>query len=167
MLSKPAEEPMQIRLPSILLSSLLFTSLYGDDVHISPRFQTVYILEMANSFDQHLASRLTASRVLWVVLDPKSADAVLTDSLDDTFMSWMQRTYAPGSAPAAAPSETDAAASTLLRRTSSRGTVFLVDPRRRLVLWSAYEMPKDSSSAEADKTAARLTNELKLAFGKK
>jgi hypothetical protein len=156
-----------MRLFAILLSSILCAFLYGDDVHISPRFQTVYILEMANSFDQHLASRLTASRVIWVVLDPTSADAVLTESLDESFLSWMQRTYTPGRVTSAS----DGAASPLRRPSPlgepSRGTIFLVDPRRRLVLWSACERPRDSSSAEADRTAARLTNELKLAFGKK
>src|SRR6516225_4588241 len=126
-----------MRLFAILLSSILCAFLYGDDVHISPRFQTVYILEMANAFDQHLASRLTASRVLWVVLDPASADAVLTESLDDSFLSWMQRTYAPGRATPAS----DGAASAPRRPSAigepNRGTIFLVDPRRRLVLWSA------------------------------
>jgi hypothetical protein len=156
-----------MRLPAILLSATLCAFLYGDDARISPRFQTVYILEMANSFDQHLASRLTASRVLWVVLDPASADAVLTESLDESFLSWMQRTYAPAhGAPVS-----DAAASAPRRPSAigeqNRGTIFLVDPRRRLVLWSACERPKDTSSTEADRTAMRLTNELKLAFGKK
>jgi hypothetical protein len=136
-------------------------------MRISPRFQTVYILEMANSFDQHLASRLTAGHVLWVVLDPKNADAVITESLDDSFVSWMQRTFTP---PPGAPAE-ELSPSTL-RRTAvygerSRGTVFLVDPRKRIVLWSATEPRRDSSVAEADRAATRLTNGLKLAFGKK
>jgi hypothetical protein len=158
---------LKMRVLSFVLATTLSAFLYGDDVHISPRFQTVYILEMSNALDQHLASRLTATRVLWVVLDPASADAVLTESLDDSFQSWMRRTYAaaPG-APA-----TDASDATQ-RRTGSagdknQGTVFLVDPRRRIVLWSACELPKNSSAAEADRTAARLANELKLAFGKK
>jgi hypothetical protein len=151
---------------AILSSAILCALLYGDDVHISPRFQTVYIVEMPNSFDQHLASRLTASRVLWVVLDPASADAVLTDTLDESFLSWMQHTYT--GARAASASETPV--STLRRPLlgqQSRGTIFLVDPRRRLVLWSASERPKDTSAEEADRTAIRLTNELKIAFGKK
>ena len=151
----------------ILFSSILCAFLYGDDIHISPRFQTVYIREMANAFDQHLASRLTAGRVVWVVLDPASADAVLTESIDDDFLSWMQRTYAA----AAGASANDASGSTLRRPIipgePTRGTVFLVDPRRRLVLWSGCERPKDSSFAEADKTAIHLANALKLAFGKK
>jgi hypothetical protein len=141
--------------------------LYGQEARLSPRFQTVYILEMANSFDQHLASRLTAGRVLWVVLDPKSADAVITESLDENFVSWMQRTYPP----AAGASTNDASGSLIPRsagiRERSRGTVFLVDPRKRIVLWSACELRKDASTIEADRAAMRLANGLKTAFGRK
>ncbi len=150
----------------ISLGAILCSFLYGDDLHISPRFQTVYIREMTNAFDQHLASRLTSARVLWVVLDPTKADAVLTESIDDNFMNWVQRTYA---APKAVVNE---AGTPTMHRTPSlgeenRGTVFLVDPRRKLVLWSGCERPKDSSIEEEDRAAIRLTNELKLAFGKK
>lgn len=157
-----------MKLRSMFFIAILCSFVYGDDIHISPRFQTVYILGMPNAFDQHLASRLTASRVLWVVLDPSSADAVLTDSIDDTFLSWMQHTYPPKTG----ASINDAAASSVVRRPpnlgeSSRGTIFLVDPRRKLVLWSAFERPRDTSSEEADRAATRLTNELKLAFGKR
>jgi hypothetical protein len=152
---------------SLFFISIFCAAIHGDEIRLSPRFQTVYILEMANAFDQHLASRLTAARVLWVVLNPASADAVMTESLDDAFLAWMQRTYAP--APGTATSDTSAA--TLPRAAGPgerrRGTIFLVDPRRRIVLWSACELPKNSSPAEADRTAAHFANELKLAFGKK
>jgi hypothetical protein len=153
-------------LPILLVSSFCAFS-FGDGVRLSPRFQTVYVMEMANSFDQHLASRLTAGRVLWVVLDPASADAVITESLDENFVSWMHRTYAPG--PGAPANDLSGAT---LRRSAGygerpRGTVFLVDPRKRIVLWSACELRRDSSSAEADKAATRLANGLKAAFGKK
>jgi hypothetical protein len=154
-----------MRLFALALSSLLCAFLYGDDSHISPRFQTVYIVEMPNEFDQHLASRLTASRVLWVVLDPASADAVLTDSLDESFLSWMQHTYG-GTHGASAETPVSTLRRPLMGQ-QSRGTIFLVDPRRKLVLWSASERPKDASAEEADRTAMRLTNALKIAFGKK
>jgi len=151
---------------AIFLGAILCSFLYGDDVHISPRFQTVYIREMTNAFDQHLASRLTSARVLWVVLDPAKADAVLTDAIDDNFLNWVQRTYTKPT-----PGATETSAPVVRRPPSlgeeSLGTVFLVDPRSRLVLWSGCERPKDSSIAEADRTAIRLTNELKVAFGKK
>jgi hypothetical protein len=156
-----------MRIRWVFLTLILCVFLYGQEARLSPRFQTVYILEMANSFDQHLASRLTAGRVLWVVLDPKSADAVITESLDENFVSWMQRTYPP----AAGTTANDAAAALTQRAPAiherSRGTVFLVDPRKRIVLWSACELRKDTSSAESDRAAIRLSNGLKAAFGKK
>ena len=159
---------MRIRWVFLIVLTLIFSVfLYAQEARLSPRFQTVYILQMANAFDQHLASRLTAGHVLWVVLDPRSADAVMTESLDDNFMSWMQRTYPP-----AAGTPASEAAGSLLPRSGdlherSRGTVFLVDPRKRIVLWSACELRKDTSSAEADRAATRLSNGLKAAFGKK
>lgn len=149
---------------AIFLFVLCCGSMFGDGYHLSPRFQTVYILSMNNSLDQHLASRLTSNRVLWVVLDPGSADTVLTDNVDDTFWSWLARTY-PGST---VPNNYGG-----LTRTSDtaaakhRGTIFLIDPRRRLILWSVYELPKNGSPAELDRSAARITAQLKAAFGKK
>ena len=48
-----------------------------------------------------------------------------------------------------------------------RGTIFLIDPRKRVVLWSTYELPKNSSPAELDRSATRISNQLRIAFGKK
>jgi hypothetical protein len=133
---------------------------------LSPRFQTVYIVPMANSLDQHLASRLTSSHVLWIVLQPSKADAVLTDTLDEEFWNWLERTYPP---PAGAAPDNPAS----LYRSSSpptgkhQGTIFLIDPRTRIVLWSTYELPRNSSPSELDRSAARITSQLRTAFAKK
>ena len=76
------------------LGILLFgATLFGDQAHVTPHFRTVYIREMTNALDQHLASRISSTHVLWVVLDPASADSVLTDSVDENFWLWMQKTY--------------------------------------------------------------------------
>jgi hypothetical protein len=140
----------------------------GDTAPLSPRFRTVYILEMANGLDQHMASRLTSSRVMWVVLEPSSADSVLTESVDDAFWTWLARTYpaAPGARPAP---DTRASAPKPEATTQVRhpGTVFLVDPRARVILWSAWEEPWKKSPGELDRTAGRFTNLLKIAFEKK
>ena len=122
---------------------------------------------MANALDQYLASRLTSGRVLWVVLEPPSADAVLTDTVDDAFWSWLARTYPP----AAGASTSAANRDTALRRDTPtnphRGMVFLVDPRSRVVIWSAYQLPKSSAPGEMDHAALLITNQLKAAFAKK
>jgi hypothetical protein len=156
-----------MRTPAIALAALLCASMYGDDIRLSPRFRTVYILSMGNALDQNLASRLSSGHILWVVLDPSSADAVLTDSLDDAFWMWLQRTFPPpsntgiGDRPRASLHDVPPPGG------AYRGTVFLVDPRKRLVLWSAYELPRDLSPAGMDRAAMRLTNQLKNAFGKR
>ena len=153
---------------AIVCTALLCVTLYGDETRLSPRFRTVYILEMPNSFDQFLASRLTNTHVLWVVLDPASADAVLTEAVDEPFWTWVQHCYPPtSSAPVADGSHTPGPVRTSLTSTGNRGTVFLVDPRRRVVLWSAWELPRNSSPVESDRSATRVTNQLKAAFGKK
>ena len=149
----------------VLLVALACGTLTADEFRISPRFRTVYIVSMNNSFDQYLANRLTNAHVLWVVLDPSSADAVLTDSLDENFWNWLSRTYPPE------PGVSDKA-NTIYRSTSGptarqRGTIFLVDPRRRLVLWAAYELPRDTSPTQLDRSAERITNQLKVAYGKR
>lgn len=59
----------------------------GDGYRPSPRFRTVYVVPMTNSLDQHIVSRLTSNRVLWVALEPMNADGVLTGTLDENFWS--------------------------------------------------------------------------------
>ena len=155
-----------MRLRTILLNCFFCTLLLSDNVRLSPRFRTVYLMQMANEMDQHLASRLTSTRTLWVVLDPASADSILTDSLDDAFWNWLARNYPVPVTGNASGSSGGAASRSGVQATRHRGTIFLVDPRTRLVLWSAYDLPKNSSPAELDRAAARFTNQLKTAFGK-
>jgi hypothetical protein len=121
---------------------------------------------------------------MWVVLEPTSADAVLTESLDEPFWSWLARTYPrPASATPAAPA-TSAASGTEsapqgspegrgpvsakqpMASSKRPGMVFLVDPRRRVVLWAAWENPKNPSAIELGHSAERIANQLKAAFEK-
>ena len=55
---------------------------------------TVYLLPMANSLDQYLAHRITASGVLQVVVDPKKADVLFTDRLGEAFQERL-KAFAP------------------------------------------------------------------------
>ena len=161
-----------MRAHAIILLALFCGRVFGDEALLSPRFRTVYVVSMNNALDQHLATRLTSGRVLWVVLDPASADAVLTDNVDRTFWDWLERTYPSSSAPP--PSPASASGSNVggayrggnVSAAVYRGTIFLVDPRRRLVLWSTYELPKNSSPSEMDRSATRVANQLKTAFGR-
>jgi hypothetical protein len=40
----------------------------------------------------------------------------------------------------------------------AKGTLFLVDPHSRVVVWSVYEQPKNGSAAELDRTAERIVS---------
>jgi hypothetical protein len=83
---------------------------------------------------------------------------------------------APGKDAAARPAEAQAAAVGLLPTETAnkltdpmisstfgraRGMVFLVDPISRHVLWSTYQPPKNSSTAQLEHTASDIVNRLK------
>lgn len=121
---------------------------------------------MVNGLDQHLASHLTNKRVLWVVLDPSSADAVMTDALGDAFWNWLLRAY-PDSVAPSGKSGSAVNRSGEAPAPNHSGTVFLVDPRRRIILWSAYDPPKRGLPSDLEHSAERITNQLKAAFGKR
>jgi hypothetical protein len=48
-----------------------------------------------------------------------------------------------------------------------KGTIFLVSVKSREVLWSTYALPKDSRADQLEKTAGKITNDLKKDLGKK
>jgi hypothetical protein len=47
----------------------------------------------------------------------------------------------------------------------TKGTVFLVDQKSRLVLWSVYDLPKGSDSKEMDRTASDIVSRIKKDLG--
>ncbi len=195
-----------------LLFSTLAVALAAPPKAELAQVRKVYLLSMTSGMDQYLANRLTGLGVFQVVTDPKKADAIFTDHLDEAFESrqaeWFPEpiapvseetaspapsqpaletatrpvTAAPKPAPAAASPQTVASAApdeprvtagglkgdTTVPRLSFRrakGTVFLVDPRSRQVLWSIYARPKNTSAVELDRTAghiaARIRQDLK------
>ncbi|HEY1204319.1 MAG: hypothetical protein ABSH46_16780 [Bryobacteraceae bacterium] len=42
----------------------------------------------------------------------------------------------------------------------SKGTLFLVDPHSRMVLWSIYAQPRDASPVQLDRTAGRIASRI-------
>lgn len=128
------------------------------------RVQKVYVLPMANGFDQFLAHRLAEAGVFQVVVDPKSADAVFTDRLGEAFEA---RLSAMLSEPAAqkdpAPGDRDSGwqANPPMSASRGKGTVFLIETAGRSIVWSAFEPPRDSSPKELDRAARRLVERLK------
>lgn len=127
--------------------------------------QTVYILPMANGFDQYLANHLTSNGTLQVVTDPLKADAIFTDRIGEAFENRMDEMYADASKKKA--DENLDEADKMVRMTSfarGRGTLFLVDRKSRNVIWSVYELPKSYTPNELDRIADRVTKRLDKAM---
>ena len=146
--------------------------------------KAVYLLPMSSGLDQFLASRLTSEGVVQVVTDPLKADAVLTDKVGEALERKMHELYDPKPEPPKPdPAKEDkkdaitkekeakdsakAADTAKMARvgTSSwgrgRGSIFLVQRSTGNVIWSTEGQPKDSSSPEVRKTAAKITAQLK------
>lgn len=134
----------------------------ADDYRNLSRVKTVYIMAMSNGFEQYLASRLTSSGLLWVVLDPVNADAVVTDRLDEDFWKWLNERYPNRTKSPQLATVNDRRPDNIVGAVGAkvRGTLFLVDPKTRLVLWSVYDQVKKVSSDNLDQMAARVTKRL-------
>ena len=147
---------------ALLGLTLLCAILSGSEFHLQLKTRTVYILPMANGLERHLASRLTSSDVVWVVLDPENADAVLTDKVDDAFWAWANAHFKASGKPSNAHLNVeDASIYERPRAGTYRGTVFLVDPRNGVVLWSMYQPTVDSSPNALDQAAVHVAINLK------
>jgi hypothetical protein len=150
------------------------------------QIKTVYLLPMTGSLDMHLANRLTDGHVLLVVTDPKKADAIFTDRLGPAFEDRMADLYPPPEPPAPPKEKSKELAGdpggiaaglggdtvNKVQKVKStfgggKGTVFLVDVKSRNVLWSVYAKPKYNRSDTLEKTALKITQDLKKSFAAK
>jgi hypothetical protein len=152
-----------VKIPTtILMIPWLCSILSGGEFLFQLKTRTVYIVPMANGLDRHLASRLTSAGAVRIVLDPENADAVLTDRVDEAFWAWSNARYKrPGKASSAAFNDDDRSRYERPRLGGYRGTVFLVDPRNGVVLWSIYEPTPDTSPNALDQAAVRVAINLK------
>lgn len=173
-------------LPSLLLAALTAAGGAAQEPAPQPvqagpeilQIRTVYLLPMANGFDQYLANHLTRQGVLRVVADPARADAVLTDRIGKPFEKTFEELYPQPMPeeprPAKEEEETERSPAALdikappQERASSfgrgRGTVFLVARGSRHVVWSTYARPKRTVPDELDATARRVAGELQKAI---
>jgi hypothetical protein len=140
--------------------------------------RSVYVLPMSHNLDQYLANRLTNDHVFTVVTDPKLADAVLTDRVGSSLETKLE-TMLPAPKPEKVKEkvkedkdgkEPDSLAESISKSSGgpdtssigrSKGTVFLVDTKSRQVVWSSYDLPKDTSSKELDRTASDIVSRIK------
>ena len=159
------------------------TSLWAADPAVR-EVKAIYLLPMSSGLDQFLASRLTSEGLVQVVTDPLKADAVLTDKVGEALERKMHELYDPKPEPPkpdpAAEAKKDeetkekeskdaakAAEATRMARAGQsswgrgRGSIFLVQRSTGNVIWSTVGQPKDSSTPEVRKTAAKITAQLK------
>jgi hypothetical protein len=136
---------------------------------------------MTRSFDQYLAEQITAESVFDVVVDPKLANAVLTDRIDAHFLAGIDELF-----PLPEPDDPDKAqkkddeeeaanesieAGGAFKRPvnrpmgSPRGTLFLVDIHSRKVLWSTYLKEYDPSPNKLHQQARDVVKRIKEQMG--
>ncbi len=133
--------------------------------------KSVYFYPMSSGFEQHLANRIANEHVFQVVTDPKLADAVFTDDLSEAFLYKLDHIQKP-----ATPANTSGSTGSMTTGevvphgssfTRGKGTLFLVDAKTKLVLWSIYRKPKNTTPSELNKAAKRIVNSLEIANGTK
>jgi hypothetical protein len=125
--------------------------------------RTVYVLPMAGGLDQYLAQRLSSDHVMKVIADPKMADVVLTDRLDEAFEQKLAEIRATDQKKDDKDKD-DTRAHAAFRSSKGKGTIFLVDAKSREVLWSDYEkVPASSSSNVLNREAERIAKKLQAA----
>jgi hypothetical protein len=130
--------------------------------------RTVYVLPMANGLDQYLAQRLSSDHLMKVVADPKLAEVVLTDRLDEAFEQKLAEIRTAAANKDAATKDDkdkdDVRTHAAFRSSKGKGTIFLVDAKSREVLWSDYEkVPVSSSSDILNREAERIAKKLQTA----
>ena len=144
-----------------------------------PAVRSVYVMPMSQGMDQFLANRLAGQHVFQVVSDPKLADAVLTDRIGPALNTSLEE-IAPTAQPVAAEDKDakdarkEPAAMNKLDNPSlastfgrGKGTFFLVAAKSREVLWSTFEVPKNSTAGELDRTASDIVSRLMRDLKKK
>ena len=118
----------------------------------------VYILPMRGGLDQFIGMRLTEAKLLSVVVDPKTADAVLTDRIGPALEKQLGELYAP--AEAKKKEDEEGFAPGVFMGGNVKGNVFLVDLKSRQVLWSAYEKPKNTTSDQLNRAAGQIVQRM-------
>ena len=124
--------------------------------------RSVYIMPMAGGWDQYLAGQIAREHVMQVVADPKIADVVMTDSLNETLTQTLAKLHPKEDRDAA-----DVEVPHTFHKSGSKGTLFLVDAKSRQVIWSDYEKPaRNVSAGRLNRAAERVVKKMQGALGK-
>jgi hypothetical protein len=143
----------------LVLALAAMTSAAGDLSGV----KTVYLLPMSGGLDQYLAVRLTSTASFQVVTDPTQADAVFTDRIGSNFEQILKDTYASKSTEAKDDKDgkqDDSAKPTMQPLSRGKGSLFLVDRRTHVVLWSMFAKPKSSQADDMNQLATRIAAQL-------
>lgn len=131
--------------------------------------QTIYLMPMANGFDQYLANRLREITQIRIVTEASKADAIFTDKIGLAFENRLEEMETEAKEKITNPDPQQDAVSEGMklapRVVSSigrgRGTYFLVDRRSRIVLWSTFSTSKDMQPKTLDKKAEKVAGEFR------
>jgi hypothetical protein len=107
--------------------------------------------------------RLTSTASFQVVTDPTQADAVFTDRIASNFEQVLKDTYATKSAEAKDDkdgTQDNSAKPTMQPLSRGKGSLFLVDRRTHVVLWSMFAKPKSSQADDMNQLATRIAAQL-------
>ena len=130
---------------------------------------------MRHSLDQYLAEQLSTDGPFQVVVDPKLADAIITERIDAPFLKAMDELVAEreqtGKTEAAASDSATSGGSVEEGLQSGRpanramgqpqGTVFLVHTTSRRVLWSTFISQKEVMPKNLHEQARNVVGRLK------
>ena len=138
--------------------------------------KTVYFWPMRHSLDQYLAEQLSTGGMFQVVVDPKIADAIITERIDAPFLKAMDEMFpTPGSDTSKSQESTTGSETSTgsvetglqPSRPANRplgqpaGTVFLVHAASRKVLWSTFIDQKDVLPKNLHRQARDIVGRLK------
>jgi hypothetical protein len=135
--------------------------------------KSVYFYPMAGGFEQHLANRIVQNHVYQVVSDPKLADAIFTDSINEGFLYKLDHLHAPPPPPTPPPGLHEGSITTVAETprpstfSRTKGTLFLVDTKSKQVVWSIYGKPKNTLPDTLNKTAKKVVEQLEIDNGMK
>lgn len=137
--------------------------------------QTVYVMPMGNGLDQFLAHQLTRHGVFKVTTDPAKADAFFSDvvglGFENRLAELLPKPEAAeeegGSKEAKRKKEDDADAgpARVVTFGRSKGNVFLIDGKTKQVLWTGFDLPKNTRTEQIYKMGERLVSRLRKDLG--
>jgi hypothetical protein len=136
------------------------------------KVKSVYLLPMGSGLDQYLANQLLKSGTYVVVTDPANADAVFTDTIGPALEHKLAELYPVAKVAKEDEEEEEEKVKTeepakLTFRRGGRGMVFLIERKSRQVVWSTFELPRDSRPGSLDKSAQKIVDQLKKDLGPK